>query len=219
MNSSQNFVDCVILLPGNNFSKNFISCWSETLIKLKEDNISFAYMFSYGPLLSIIRNDLLTWGETTDLFDNKIITKKVIFIDSDIIWSYENFKKILMSEYDVISGVYLDTNNKCTYIKNDKEDQASIEEFKKEKKPFEIKRSGFGFVSCSFNVLNKMKYPWFNILQDVTVKDGIEYKSAVGEDSYFFNKLKSLGYKAFVDPSIVVEHEKLRKLTIEKEVN
>jgi hypothetical protein len=98
---------------------------------------------------------------------NKIVTKRVIFIDSDILWSYENFKKILMSEYDVLSGVYLDINNKCTYIKNDKESQASIEEFKKEREPFEIKRSGFGFVSCSFNVLHKMKYPWFNVIQDI----------------------------------------------------
>ena len=81
------------------------------LEELQNDNINFVYVFAYSPLLTVVRNELLTWGGSTNLFNNDIVPRKVMFIDSDIGFNPNDVIALLAmmsddSPYDIMGGPY-----------------------------------------------------------------------------------------------------------------
>lgn len=218
------YYDYIFILPGNTFSRNFLMCWSKTLEYLRDK--SYMYITGYSSIVSRTRNSLLSQSQFSDLgivgptslqstkiFGDNIECKKVIFIDSDIVWNINDIDSLINSEHDIINGFYQIADlNTSSLISNDKTHFLTIEEIEQYNNPFEVYSSGLGFTACSFEVLKQLKYPWFKIEEEVFTDNGIEYQSAMGEDTYFFLKIKELGYKIMADPKIKVGHEKLRIL-------
>ena len=69
--------------------------------------------------------------------------------------------------------------------------------------------NGMGFMLIKKGVFEKVKYPWFCQLKK-QIGDLEDYCS---EDVAFCHLAKEAGFKIYVDPEIIVGHEKMRILT------
>ncbi len=217
--------DIVFLVPGKNFSQRFINSWTKTIIFLEENKYSYMFCFSYAPIISSVRNGLLgnlpllenvlnPYETPLEIFNNQVICKTVIMIDSDMVWGVEDIEKLIHSPYDVIVGPYVLTDKKRTSIKlNNK--FFNVDELIKFNEPFEIEAAGLGFTACKFEVLKKLSYPWFKTTEIIyEYENGSRMGSTLGEDVYFFNQITAAGHKIYCDPTIKLGHEKSTTFTL-----
>jgi hypothetical protein len=216
-----NKVDYVICIPGENFSSNFLISWSNSLIELMKKSENFIFINHYTSIVSYTRNQLIRSfpGEKSNSknvlpFDGRLEAKKIVFIDDDIVWNFEDLNKILKSKEDIVSGFYKmkflnnENNNQLAAIKNnnfliskDIENQTDL---------IELDGVGFGFIAINFEVFKKIKFPWFQTYDFFNEKD--ECVVNVGEDFDFCKKAINAGYKIYGDPMIKVGHEKTKIL-------
>jgi hypothetical protein len=74
--------------------------------------------------------------------------------------------------------------------------------------PFEVCYTGFGFLLIKRGVFECITYPWFEP-QHYKIGNVVDFSS---EDVSFCKKAQSEGFKIFVDPTVIVGHEKTRIL-------
>jgi hypothetical protein len=213
--------DIVFLIPGNSFSPEFLSAWTATINMLNKDNIKSVARFGYSPIITEIRNDLLGYSpiglpdydeEIRDIFAGKFKCSKIVFIDSDIVWTPNDMKILLESDKDIICGIYPFNDKTHVSVTKDGENFLTIKDILDIKEEeFEINSGGLGFLSCSFNALDKLKFPWFELESFESLQYG---KGVIGEDILFFNKLRSLGYNIYANSKIKLGHIKSNVLTI-----
>jgi hypothetical protein len=217
--------DVVFLIPGRQFSYKFLTSWSNTLIYLHDNNISYFYTFCYTPVVSSTRNHLLgkspfnisvtqTEDNYTTVFANEVICDKVIMIDDDMVWKPEAVEQLLNSPYDVTVAPYVLSDFETSSVRI-KDKFAHKDAIKEKTEPFPIESAGLGFTVCNYNVLQKLSYPWF-LVEELTRNDenGQGRGGTMGEDVYFFNKIRDNGFTPYCDPRIKVGHEKITTLTI-----
>jgi len=72
------------------------------------------------------------------------------------------------------------------------------------KNPFTVDYTGFGFILVKKGVFESLKYPWFRPLW----KQFGNVTEFTMEDVSFCHMVKDLGYKVWVHPQVVVNHEK-----------
>lgn len=226
LNSDIDYVDYVFLIPGINLTPGFSQSWINTIRYLEKNNISYSFQMGYSPLLTYVRNHLLFQNpmnkkqtektESPLIFSGKLKCKKVIFLDSDIVWNQEALVRLLESPYDITAGVYwLSDNERLSVQPLGSKYIFTKQELDDMKDPFEIDFSGMGFVACSFESLSAIKYPWFHVDDTVDFSpDGVPSISYVGEDTYFFRKIREAGFSAYADPKIRVGHQKTMILTL-----
>jgi hypothetical protein len=214
--NNENYADLIFLFPGKTFSQDFIISWSSTMLYVLSKGLSFKYSILYTPIISDVRNSLLlspmlenNYVKTRDVFSGKLTCKKVIFIDSDIVWSTDDIEKLIFTSQEFLSGVYKVQFKDYVSVLKGPRQLMTVQELTEQEGLFEAYSTGFGFVSCSYNLLNTMKYPWFSV---ETYEDINEYMT--GEDSFFCLKARSLGYKIMVDSKLRVGHLKTTRLTI-----
>jgi len=216
-----NKVDYVFCLPGKNFSSNFLMSWTNSLIELMKQSENFIVVNRYTSIVSYTRNQIIRSfpGEEPNLtnilpFDGRLEAKKIIFIDDDMVWNFENLNKILKSKKDIISGFY-----KMTLIDNEKNNLLAAKKNRKfliskdienKKQLIELQFVGFGFIAINFEVFKKIKFPWFQTYDFVDEKNG--HVLNFGEDFDFCQKAINAGYKIYGDPTVKVGHEKIKIL-------
>lgn len=220
MSEDKEFYDYIFLIPGKEFSINFVNSWTNTLIYLHETGYTFASSFKYAPIIQEVRNQLITYpiklenGPTRmssfrrhnkSVFNETAYCDRVIFLDSDMVWSLDDIKKLLHTNLDIVCGAYsLETGSEMCVVGKDGLFVDS-EEIKIKTEPFEIMGAGMGFVSVKYEVLEKMGFPWFNTLYVNDEEGGTQF---IGEDTFFFYRAQELGYKVYCDPTIRIGHEK-----------
>ena len=139
----------------------------------------------------------------------------MLWIDSDVLFRFEDFQALLAHKVDLCAGLYLMADN-ARYAAVERMDAALF----KERGEFEFltpealagKRGlvpvdycGFGFVLARRGVFERLEYPWFRPIY-VELPGGIsEFTS---EDVGFCLKAKEAGIQMHVDPDVVVGHEK-----------
>lgn len=211
--------DYVFLFPGNTFSLQFVNCWSQTLVFLNKLGIKAMAKFAYSPVITEVRNMLLSQdidgNESTDdtkIFGGNLKFKKVVFIDSDIIWTIDNIHRLLLCDKDVVCGVYPLADQFRTSISEEKTGFITVDDFRARPKDslIELDFGGLGFTACSYDALSSLSYPFFDL---VNLPKVIHNTSIEGEDTLFFRKLRQNGFKAYADPAIVVGHMKPVVLT------
>jgi hypothetical protein len=202
-------VDYFFCLPGENFSAEFLVAWSNTLLTLISEQKTFMFNNLYSPIVQETRNMLLnTVGRhngiaiTNELFAGMVSPKKVVFIDNDIIWTPQDMHKLLNSDKDIICGAYMTRDGSLACGLDEHRLQYSYLDGLTG--DLEIGFTGMGFVAVKFDVLKKMKAPWFQV--EYIEKDGA--MQSIGEDVYFCNKARELGYSIYLDPTIRLKHMK-----------
>jgi hypothetical protein len=183
-----------------------------------QTNIQFAISRKESPVVYYVRNmclggDVLR-GENQKPFDGKIDYTHLMWIDNDIIFSPQQFQKLLDHNKDIVSGVYMMANqiHYATVEKWDEEEFKRSGAFKfytpddlKDKTNLvDVAYTGFGFMLIKKGVFESITYPWFRPIFH-TIGTAKDFSS---EDASFCKMIRQKGYKIFIDPQLRVGHEK-----------
>jgi hypothetical protein len=148
--------------------------------------------------------------ETREIASGKYTYNKIIWIDSDIEWTPEDFLKLYYSDLDIISGLY-QTNPNGTVAVNltdplGRPTLVNKVHFLLWDVPVEVGGVGFGFVAMKSGVFEKMNRPWFKIRE--VQWDNVDFKVNMGEDYSWCEGAKEAGFKIWVDPLVKLKHHK-----------
>jgi hypothetical protein len=220
----------IIGVPGDKFSANFLICWTRTLYALWESGkyevviapgtssyVSFARMKTLG--LDVLR------GKNQKPF-NGIDYFAWITFDSDIVFSPTAVIELLaaLELTPVVAGYYSMSDGKSFAVVKDWDteyfgkngtfkflEKQDIEDWQTETKQLfmPVSYSGLGFFGMRKEVLDAMKYPYFDApLQNITTSDGIELADLCSEDVAFCKNIQALGYTINLHTNLRVGHEK-----------
>ena len=160
-------------------------------------------------------------GEHQQPFDTKEITH-IFMVDSDIIFTPEDFWKLWNHNVPVVAGAYCYSTEALSH-EEDKRIVAGawdVEFFKAHytfpaytlgqaralaKPLLEVDWLGLGFALVRTEVFTKIEYPWFN--SELIVIDDL--RDTTSEDVGWCRKVNRAGYKILLDPSVKVGHQKV----------
>ena len=210
-------------IPGREFSGNFLSCWTDTLLKCIKNGINPMLSNKYSSMVSYARCLCLgadvRRGVNQAPYDGKINYDYIMWIDSDIVFSFEQIQKLISYDKDIVSGIYKTENGEnfaCVkdwdqnyYKKNGSFYFLQRKDVLNRHGLMEVDYNGMGFMLIKKGVFEKVKYPWFCQLKK-QIGDLEDYCS---EDVAFCHLAQEAGFKIYIDPEIVVGHEKMRILT------
>lgn len=216
----------IFCLPGNNYSNHFLLAWSDLILWCRENNYDFSVSQNYSSVVHYARSLCLggdnSRGEYQKPFNSKFDYDYIMWIDSDIIFKIEDFKKLLESDFDITSGLYKMHNNVnypvvVNYNDNYFKENGSFEfltddklKYYKDNKKLinnrylEVEYSGMGWLLIKKDVIEQIKYPWF-YHELYKNNNCVEMFS---EDVSFCKNLKKAGFKINLDTTIRVGHLK-----------
>jgi len=220
----------IFALPGDNFSSKFLIAWTATISKLW-DMRKYDIMISpsTGSFVSFVRMHTLGLdtlrGEDQKPFNNQDYDVWIT-IDSDIVFTPEQVVELIESteQHPVVAGMYRmsDLTNyafvKDWDIEHFKKNGSfkfctpnEIEEWKKETefKYYPVVYSGMGFMAIKKEVLDKMKYPYFDSeVEVIECDDGKIIRDICSEDVAFSKNINNAGYQIMINTNIRVGHIK-----------
>ena len=187
----------IFCIPGSSMSGNFFKCWSNLIKELPSMKIEWELLTEYYPYLHIVRNKIV----------KKALKKNydyLMWLDNDVDFTVEDFKKLLVhgENCDIVSGVYL--AQKTYGIYDIPSDFACVDidgnrlnrfDYQGKSGLVQVKGNGMGFMLVKKGVFEAIEDPF-----DMAMKKG--------EDIVFQAKALEKGFKSYVDPTIIVGHEK-----------
>lgn len=209
----------VFCLPGKTFSLNFFNAWNASISALSQHGINYAYCVGYDPVVYYARNKVLggmnTAGKKQKPWQGKITYDKMVWIDSDIVWTSDQLLKLISyTDKPIIAGLYhMENGIEYPVVENlnySKLYEQGTFEFltndtiKNRTTPFKVNYTGFGFVSINRGVIENMEYPWFR-------PKWVEHENFYdfcAEDVGFCWEAANQGHSIWIDPTIIVGHEK-----------
>jgi len=215
----------IFCIPGKHFSHNFIRSWTDLLNWCKNNRIEAVLSSSYHEDQYQARNLCLGGKQgkstTTKPFDGKKDYDYLMWIDSDQVFTPDHFEKLLQHDLDIVTGVYL-TENLKTYPCVEKWDEESfdrdggfrftlMDELKEKQGVFEVVFNGLGFALFKWGVFESLEYPWFRPYDFATKENRLNLEDDLG----LFFRLRENGYRVFVDPEVIVGHDKRMLLGID----
>lgn len=214
--------DVLIATPGAKLEAQYVKSLVETLAECTARSITFKWLNGYSSLVHHARELTASGGEGLELNPNhrgplgdSVTYNKIFWIDSDIEWTPEQFFKLYDSECDVVSGVYLLADGVTTSVHAwgtpggiPKHEILSMKELT------HVQSIGFGFVAIRSGVFERMERPWFaHLHQNVEAEDGRVLTDSLGEDISWCVRAYKAGIPVFLDPTVLVNHMKLQKIT------
>ncbi len=157
----------VICVPGKSFSGDFLDRWTAFTANLLNSGFEVTFSRKYSPDIFICRNLCLggdyKHGWEQQPFNGKILYDYILWIDSDILFKYSDFEKLLKRNVDICSGAYKMQDGRYPISKNwnlinPPEYMESIEGEDLIKVIF----AGMGFMLVKYGVFEKIKYPCSN---------------------------------------------------------
>jgi len=220
-------IDVCILVPGHTFTGMFLQSFTDTFATLMMSGKKVAFKTASSSVLPSLRNNLISQTGEQGFFSKKPFNnspykpKKILFIDSDILFKPEDAVKLIESDEDIISGWYLRTEgipicmrsyrgSRSRYLAYEQHEMHGTE-------VMEVDTTGMGFVCVKYEVLEKIGYPWFQFFQDPSEDGGETFPPLGGEDIWFFNRAVEEGYKVMLDPTVHVGHIKSVPLGVNRE--
>jgi len=208
----------VFCLPGPSFSGRFLQCWTELYRACLASGITPILSQRYSCNIYYVRTLCaggdVRGGELQKPFGGTVDYDYMMWIDSDIQFSPENFFQLLQHQKDISSGLYLmEGGNHFACVKDWNEEFFQKNGCFEFLKPEDIKDHthlipvnyvGMGWMLVKRGVFEKLKYPWFEPLRK---KIG-DYTDFTMEDVTFCHKSLDAGFTINIDPTIIVGHEK-----------
>lgn len=150
----------------------------------------------------------------------------IMWIDSDQVFQPQNLIKLLNWNKDIVCGMYMmqDNINYAVVPNMNKNDvlkkgsytflnRAKVKEWK-ENRPNSIHKvdyCGMGFMLVKKGVFEKLEFPWFRSTETI-IEDkerNVVIRDTNSEDYYFCCEARRLGFDVWVDPEVIVGHEKM----------
>lgn len=205
----------VIATPGRFLHAEYVRSLVGTLSWMSEKGLSYHFLNKYSSFVPSARELTATdtyehdW-QTRDIGSGKFTYDKIFWIDSDIEWEVDDFRKLIESELDIVSGLYQTHPNGTVAVhfpdNQGRPTKVNKVEFLLHDEPVEVGGVGFGFVAMKSGVFETMERPWFLIRR---IKwDDVDFYTNVGEDYSWCANAQRAGYKIWVDPQVKVLHHK-----------
>jgi hypothetical protein len=219
----------LIATPGKQMHASYVKSLIKTITWLESVGFTYRFLTMGGSFIPLTRE--ITALDRGPDFDKNNSLKleygtvgskqytydKIFWIDSDIEWEVEDFKKLYESDFDVISGITALTSDGIVNASNFNQDYYSrgierpttnLHEFAFFGKvdPIEVFGVGFGFITMKSGVFESMDRPWFRI--EHLSWDNSELETYVGEDYSWCMNARRNGYKIYIDPTVKLKHHK-----------
>jgi len=217
----------IFALPGREFSGKFLQSWTELVYACLQNDIQPIMSQHYSPLLYYVRNMCLG-GDNLKGIDQKPFGGQfdydyIMWIDSDIVFTPEHFFKLLQDDKDIVSGLYMMNDNIHYATVEDWDDEFFLKnghfqflnrEMVQAKKGelFTADYTGFGWLLAKKGVFESLEYPWFQPMWTEYEIDGKIVRDFTMEDVAFCKMIKEKGFDVWIDPNIIVGHEKMMVL-------
>lgn len=212
----------IFCLPGSNFSGRFLDCWNDLIFYCMKNQIHMGISRHSGSNIHHLRAKCLgadvLRGKNQKIF-NGMDYDYIMWIDSDTIFRPQHFQALLDHNMDMVGGLYAMEGGKqfaavkkeswshSKFLKQGYFDFMEYEkDIKNKTKLIEVAYCGFGFLLIKKGVIEKLEYPWF--YPEMIQMDGSDVQDFTSEDTAFCRKVTKSGLKIYVDPKIVVGHEK-----------
>lgn len=174
-----------------------------SILRMGQTGIKYEIaMLNSGTLLDASRNELTQTFLESDC-------DIMVCLDSDMVWSWDSLQRLLAFSaiYPVVTGAYQCKMDQPKFI-------VEIEDFQpNEHGLLPINHIGMGFVAIQKSVFEELKPITEIYTHHVTGQEfyaffrfAIENGKYIGEDVYFFHKLKEVGIQAMLDPHIELGH-------------
>jgi len=220
----------VFCLPGTPFSNKFLLSWTGILGYCYRNDIQPIVSNKLNSNVYFVRNSVLGGSVQEGIkqkpFGGKIDYDFIMWIDSDQVYTVNDFIKLLAAKKNIISGLYLMHGGQrfATVQKWDKEfykkngyfefltpEVVAKWEKNNPNKLMSVEYTGFGWILVKKGVFESMEYPWFRpIWEDFgTTKNGDPIREFASEDVGWCQTALKKGYKIWIDPNVIVGHEKM----------
>ena len=216
----------IFCLPGRTFSDNFLKSWTNLITELPRNNIKWAMSQKYHVNRYFVCNSCLggssIGGKNQKPFQGKVDYDYLMWIDSDQVfepWQFFNLlEKAKETNTSILSGLYLMQGGEvfATVKDWDKEFFKKNGYFKflkpqdilNKKEIFKVSYTGFGWLLVKKGVFESLDYPW--VQPTWFDQDGIREMTTT--DCGFMHRAADKGFNTYIDPTIVVGHEKTQIL-------
>jgi hypothetical protein len=220
----------VLCVPGRQFSNRFLASWTSVVVNLIQEGHEVVISQKYSSMVHFARAMCLGAdvfaGKDQVPFQGQVDYDVLLWIDSDIVFNYEQVIRIIQSPHQVTSGLYMMENNThlCAvrewdegyYWKNGGFEfvtNESIQRWKDEhpSEPYmKCSYAGMGFMAIKKGVIENLEYPWFyRPVYSITNKEtGQTIQDIHSEDVCFCKNIQDKGIDIYVDTNIRVGHEK-----------
>lgn len=203
----------VFCLPGAYYSGRFMMNMIKLHSYLLTQDATVRYEQHYRPLIHYSRHICLAPEPITRTPFRGELYDYMMWIDSDIVFTVEDFNKLVNMDKDIATGWYaapVPPDGKLStsvydYIDAGQNVSMPVDELTALTEPFEIASNGLGWVLIKSGVVEKMSFPWF--VPKLLSLNGKQY--ATSEDTLFFVDAHLAGFKIWVDPTCRVGHEKI----------
>ena len=206
----------ILCLPGNMYSGKFMTSLLELVFHISKQGGQAVVSQQYSSMVNFARCKVagadVTRGPDQKPFNSQPYDY-MMWIDSDIAFSNEQFDQLLNMDCDVASGWYQQPGGSTTVVEKMDSDYfkehgiyqfISGIEMRDRKFEFQADYIGFGWVLIKQGVFEKMKYPWFAPRR---MKVG-EYYDMCSEDVAWCLDAKEANVEVYVNPRAWVGHEK-----------
>jgi len=211
----------IFLLPGSHFSKEFLQAWSDLLFNLASLGHTVKMSCAYDANVFYARARCLCTetlkGMDQKPFGGQLDYDFMFWIDSDVLFTTEQVLRLIGHNKEVVSGCYLMHDNQHYPIVETMDDSFYLqhghyaflnrEQLAAKKELFEAAYVGFGFMCVKKGVFEAMQYPYF---APVHVTFGTDHLSEyASEDVSWCIHAREKGFKVWIDPTVLVAHQKL----------
>lgn len=213
-------VNLIIATPGHSVMTQYLESLLATISVLNKNGITWGFTSKYSSHVAdarerTISGDVFSDPSETRPFNGDITYDKIMWIDSDIAWKPEDVLKLYDSEYDIVSGAYLQPNGDCVAYKELLKEGMKYEDVLKMTDPIRVEGAGFGFIMIRSGVFESLSKPWFQSpIMEWNSEEGDLYRfTMIGEDLSFCKRATDAGFEIWFDPTVRVTHHKMMKIT------
>jgi hypothetical protein len=220
----------IISIPGDSFSSKFLIAWSNALATLwSSDKYDVAIAPGSGSFVTFVRMQTLGLdvkrgvdqkpfnGDNYDVW---------VTIDSDIIFTADQLFELIEAteKHPVVSGLYRMSDlehfaavqnwDHSYFAKHGTFEFLTQESLTKWKSETELKYmpinyTGMGFFACKKEVLDKLRYPYFDgELKEIVGENGVVMRDISSEDVNLCQNIIKAGYQIVLNTDLRVGHLK-----------
>lgn len=212
-------VNLIIATPGHSVYAGYLRSLLAATAELNKRNIVWAFSQEYSSHVADAREMTLNGDNQNSItesrpFKGSITYDKILWIDSDIIFTPEDVIKAYESPYDVVAGAYMLASGEVVVYDKLFGPAHTMQEVLAMTEPKRVFGAGMGFFCMKSGIFEKMSRPWFQSVLGTHVQDGEEFTFPImGEDLSLCKRINDLGFEIWLDPSIKLIHHKTVKLT------
>ena len=177
----------VFILPGREFSNKFLDSWTN-LIKNIPQSWDWFHVTGYVPNVFYNRQALL---DRAKMFR----PTHYMWIDNDQVFDFKMFNTLVQHNLPIVSGIYKKNNLMYACCGLDGK-TLTVNDLEGKNELIEVKANGMGFMLVKSIVFDLIQNPF----------EPLDFDQ--WEDFSFQLKAREKGFKSYIDPTVVVGHEK-----------